>query len=60
MELSNHISVYMELSETGSKFVENYLLYKNYIGFIGLGGLSLEVQFNTRVIYTLKKLAKIF
>ena len=36
------------------------MLYKNYIGFIGLGGLSPEIQFNTRVIYILKKLAKIF
>ena len=40
--------------------MENYLLNQNYIGFIELGGLSPEIQFNTRVIYILKKLAKIF
>ena len=43
-----------------SIFVENYLLNQNYIGFIELGGLSPEIQYNTRVIYTLKKLGKIF
>ena len=35
-------------------------MHQNYIGFIELGGLSPEIQFNTRVIYILKKLAKIF
>ena len=34
--------------------------HQNYIGFIGLGGLSPEIQFNTRVIYTLNKLALSF
>ena len=43
-----------------SIFAENYLLYKNYIGFIGLGGLSPEIQFNTRVIYSPKKLHFLF